>query len=89
MNKLFNLPTTIPTCNAICRRDYVALCNAMSNGDGKGWATRVSSEDELIEALKLANGEKANQYASIPKLSLQHPFGLASGVMLVSHPFMI
>ncbi len=46
-------------------RDYVALCNAMSNGDGKGWATRVSTEDELIQALKTATGEKANQYASI------------------------
>ena len=42
-------------------RDYVALCNAMSNGDGKGWATRVSTEEELIAALNTATSEKADQ----------------------------
>lgn len=45
----------------VCCRDYVALANAMSNGDGRAWATRVHTEEELVEALKTATGEKANQ----------------------------
>lgn len=45
----------------ICCRDYVALANAMSNGDGRAWATRVHTEEELVEALQIATGEKANQ----------------------------
>ncbi|KAK9861401.1 hypothetical protein WJX84_001430 [Apatococcus fuscideae] len=47
--------------NVIKNWDYVALCNAMSNGDGKGWATRVSTEEELIAALNTATSEKADQ----------------------------
>lgn len=47
--------------NVIHNWDYVGLVRALDNGLNRSWATRVKTEDELVEALKQAMGEQADK----------------------------
>ncbi|KAG9159482.1 hypothetical protein Leryth_011017 [Lithospermum erythrorhizon] len=43
--------------NVIKNWDYTGVVNAIHNGDGKCWTTKVRTEDELIQAIQTASGE--------------------------------
>ncbi|KAM7510502.1 hypothetical protein LguiB_009377 [Lonicera macranthoides] len=44
--------------NVIKNWNYTGLVDAIHNGEGKCWTTKVYCEEELIEAIDIANGEK-------------------------------
>ncbi|XP_052186590.1 pyruvate decarboxylase 1-like isoform X1 [Diospyros lotus] len=44
--------------NVIKNWNYTGLVDAIHNGEGNCWTTRVHSEEELIEAIAMATGEK-------------------------------
>ncbi|ONI03763.1 hypothetical protein PRUPE_6G280700 [Prunus persica] len=44
--------------NVIKNWGYTGLIDAIHNGEGKCWTTKVRCEDELIEATEVANGDK-------------------------------
>ncbi|KAG0503246.1 hypothetical protein HPP92_003318 [Vanilla planifolia] len=44
--------------NVIRNWNYTALVDAIHNGEGKCWTTKVKYEEELIEAIKTATGAK-------------------------------
>ncbi|KAL2515787.1 Pyruvate decarboxylase 4 [Forsythia ovata] len=44
--------------NVIKNWNYTALVDAMGNGEGNCWTTKVRCEEELIEAIETATGEK-------------------------------
>ncbi|WVZ16124.1 hypothetical protein V8G54_009106 [Vigna mungo] len=44
--------------NVIKNWNYTALIDAIHNGDGKCWTSKVTCEEELIEAIQTATGEK-------------------------------
>ncbi|XP_010253808.1 PREDICTED: pyruvate decarboxylase 1 [Nelumbo nucifera] len=44
--------------NVIKNWNCTGLMNAICNGDGKCWTTKVRCEEELVEAIKLATGDK-------------------------------
>ncbi|KAG0467431.1 hypothetical protein HPP92_019011 [Vanilla planifolia] len=44
--------------NVIKNWNYTALVEAIHNGEGKCWTTRVKCEEELKEAIKTVMGEK-------------------------------
>ncbi|CAL8165688.1 unnamed protein product [Prunus armeniaca] len=44
--------------NVIKNWDYSGLIDAVHNGEGKCWTTKVRCEDDLIEAIEVANGDK-------------------------------
>ncbi|KAG0499009.1 hypothetical protein HPP92_003700 [Vanilla planifolia] len=44
--------------NVIRNWNYTALVDAIYNGEGKCWTTKVKYEEELIEAIKTATGAK-------------------------------
>ncbi|KAL2492735.1 Pyruvate decarboxylase 4 [Abeliophyllum distichum] len=44
--------------NVIKNWNYTALVDAMCNGEGNCWTTKVRCEEELIEAIETATGEK-------------------------------
>ncbi|VFQ91670.1 unnamed protein product [Cuscuta campestris] len=44
--------------NVIKNWNYTALIDAIHNGEGKCWTTKVFCEEELVEAIETATGEK-------------------------------
>ncbi|QCE03361.1 pyruvate decarboxylase 2-like [Vigna unguiculata] len=44
--------------NVIKNWNYTALVDAIHNGDGKCWTTKVNCEEELVGAIQTATGEK-------------------------------
>ncbi|KAG7027885.1 Pyruvate decarboxylase 1 [Cucurbita argyrosperma subsp. argyrosperma] len=44
--------------NVIKNWDYKALVDAIHNGEGKCWTTKVRCEEELVEAIEIATGDK-------------------------------
>ncbi|XP_022642145.1 pyruvate decarboxylase 2 isoform X1 [Vigna radiata var. radiata] len=44
--------------NVIKNWNYTALIDAIHNGDGKCWTSKVTCEEELTEAIQTATGEK-------------------------------
>ncbi|XP_048337005.2 pyruvate decarboxylase 1 [Ziziphus jujuba] len=44
--------------NVIKNWNYTALVDAIHNGQGKCWTTKVTSEEELVAAIETAKGEK-------------------------------
>ncbi|XP_047180437.1 pyruvate decarboxylase 2-like isoform X2 [Vigna umbellata] len=44
--------------NVIKNWNYTALVDAIHNGDGKCWTSKVTCEEELIEAIQTATGDK-------------------------------
>nr|DAD26275.1 TPA_asm: hypothetical protein HUJ06_027743 [Nelumbo nucifera] len=44
--------------NVIKNWNYTGLINAICNDEGKCWTTKVQCEEELVEAIKLATGDK-------------------------------
>ncbi|XP_015874585.2 pyruvate decarboxylase 2 [Ziziphus jujuba] len=44
--------------NVIKNWNYTALVDAIHNGEGKCWTSKVRTEEELIEAIETATGEK-------------------------------
>ncbi|XP_057956663.1 pyruvate decarboxylase 1-like [Malania oleifera] len=44
--------------NVIKNWDYTGLMDAIHNGEGKCWTMKVHCEEELIEAIEMASGEK-------------------------------
>ncbi|KAM6576418.1 hypothetical protein CsatB_028255 [Cannabis sativa] len=44
--------------NVIKNWNYTALVDAINNGEHKCWTTKVSCEEELVEAMKMATEEK-------------------------------
>uniref|UniRef100_A0A0E0EGH4 pyruvate decarboxylase n=1 Tax=Oryza meridionalis TaxID=40149 RepID=A0A0E0EGH4_9ORYZ len=51
--------------NVIKNWDYVGLVNAIHNGEGRCWATRVRCEEELEAAIATATGDKADSLCFI------------------------
>ncbi|GMN40373.1 hypothetical protein TIFTF001_009601 [Ficus carica] len=51
--------------NVIKNWNYTALVDAIHNGEGKCWTTKVQYEEELIEAIKTANGAKKDSLCFI------------------------
>ncbi|KAE9610876.1 hypothetical protein Lal_00031550 [Lupinus albus] len=51
--------------NVIKNWNYTALVDAIHNGDGKCWTTKVTCEEELIEAIGTATGEKKDCFCFI------------------------
>eukprot|EP00262_Sarcandra_glabra_P013682 TRINITY_DN385_c0_g2_i11.p1 TRINITY_DN385_c0_g2~~TRINITY_DN385_c0_g2_i11.p1 ORF type:complete len:582 (+),score=55.01 TRINITY_DN385_c0_g2_i11:179-1924(+) len=46
--------------NVIKNWDYTGLVNAIHNGEGKCWTSKVRTEEELITAIEAAKGEQAD-----------------------------
>ncbi|XP_010264586.1 PREDICTED: pyruvate decarboxylase 2 [Nelumbo nucifera] len=44
--------------NVIKNWDYTGFVDSIHNGEGKCWTTKVRCEEELVEAIKLATGDK-------------------------------
>ncbi|KAI5348588.1 hypothetical protein L3X38_001475 [Prunus dulcis] len=44
--------------NVIKNWNYAALVDAIHNGEGKCWTTKVDCEEELVEAIKTATEDK-------------------------------
>ncbi|PQQ12690.1 pyruvate decarboxylase 2-like [Prunus yedoensis var. nudiflora] len=44
--------------NVIKNWNYTGLVDAIHNGEGKCWTTKVHCEEELMEAIEVAEGEK-------------------------------
>ncbi|XP_023518080.1 pyruvate decarboxylase 1-like [Cucurbita pepo subsp. pepo] len=44
--------------NVIKNWDYTAIVNAMHNGDGNCWTTKVHTEEELVNAIEIAMGDR-------------------------------
>ncbi|ESW06802.1 hypothetical protein PHAVU_010G078000 [Phaseolus vulgaris] len=44
--------------NVIKNWNYTGLVDAIHNGEGKCWTTKVTCEEELIEAIQIATGDK-------------------------------
>ncbi|OIW01555.1 hypothetical protein TanjilG_10837 [Lupinus angustifolius] len=51
--------------NVIKNWNYTGLVDAIHNGDGKCWTTKVTCEEELIEAIGTATGEKKDCFCFI------------------------
>ncbi|GFQ07287.1 pyruvate decarboxylase 1 [Phtheirospermum japonicum] len=51
--------------NVIKNWNYTALVNAIHNGEGNCWTTKVRCEEELIEAIETATGEKKDSLCFI------------------------
>ncbi|CAH9142170.1 unnamed protein product [Cuscuta epithymum] len=51
--------------NVIKNWNYTALVDAIHNGEGKCWTTKVRFEDELVEAIKTATEEKKDSLCFI------------------------
>ncbi|VFQ89323.1 unnamed protein product [Cuscuta campestris] len=51
--------------NVIKNWNYTALVDAIHNGDGNCWTTKVRFEDELVEAIKTATEEKKDSLCFI------------------------
>ncbi|KAG7037001.1 Pyruvate decarboxylase 4, partial [Cucurbita argyrosperma subsp. argyrosperma] len=51
--------------NIIKNWNYTALVDAIHNGEGKCWTTKVRTEEELIEAIKKATGDKSDSLCFI------------------------
>ncbi|KAJ8761121.1 hypothetical protein K2173_000800 [Erythroxylum novogranatense] len=51
--------------NVIKNWDYTGLVNAIHNGEGECWTAKVRTEDELIEAIAIATGDKKNSLCFI------------------------
>ncbi|KAL8109495.1 hypothetical protein AgCh_025554 [Apium graveolens] len=48
--------------NMIKNWNYTALVDAIHNGEGKCWMTKVRCEEDLVEAIETATGEKKILY---------------------------
>ncbi|XP_074335864.1 pyruvate decarboxylase 3-like [Apium graveolens] len=44
--------------NVIKNWNYPALVDAIHNGEGKSWTTKVRCEEDLVEIIETATGEK-------------------------------
>ncbi|KAL6146233.1 hypothetical protein ACLB2K_056916 [Fragaria x ananassa] len=51
--------------NVIKNWNYTGLVDAIHNGEGKCWTTKVRCEEELIEAIETANGPKKDSFCFI------------------------
>lgn len=51
--------------NVIKNWNYTGLVDAIHNGEGKCWTTKVRCEEELIEAIETANGSKKDSLCFI------------------------
>ncbi|XP_062002775.1 pyruvate decarboxylase 2 [Rosa rugosa] len=51
--------------NVIKNWNYTGLVDAIHNGEGKCWTTKVRCEEELIEAIETANGPKKDSLCFI------------------------
>ncbi|TQD83230.1 hypothetical protein C1H46_031193 [Malus baccata] len=51
--------------NVIKKWNYTGLVDAIHNGEGKCWTTKVRCEEELIEAIETANGAKKDSLCFI------------------------
>ncbi|KAK7287434.1 hypothetical protein RIF29_00711 [Crotalaria pallida] len=51
--------------NVIKNWNYSALVDAIHNGEGKCWTTKVTCEEELIEAIEIATGDKKDCFCFI------------------------
>ncbi|KAL5550538.1 hypothetical protein UlMin_000714 [Ulmus minor] len=51
--------------NVIKNWNYTALVDAIHNGEGKCWTTKVFNEEELIEAIETATGPKKDSFCFI------------------------
>ncbi|KAL6142301.1 hypothetical protein ACLB2K_060584 [Fragaria x ananassa] len=51
--------------NVIKNWNYTGLVDAIHNGEGKCWTTKVRCEEELIEAIETANGPKKDRLCFI------------------------
>ncbi|KAI5674965.1 hypothetical protein M9H77_05915 [Catharanthus roseus] len=51
--------------NVIKNWDYTGLVDAIHNGEGNCWTTKVRNEEELIEAIERAKGEKKDCFCFI------------------------
>ncbi|CAI8601020.1 unnamed protein product [Vicia faba] len=51
--------------NVIKNWNYTGLVDAIHNGQGKCWTTKVTCEEELVEAIATATGEKKDSFCFI------------------------
>ncbi|KAG8378953.1 hypothetical protein BUALT_Bualt07G0038100 [Buddleja alternifolia] len=51
--------------NVIKNWNYTGLVDAICNGEGNCWTTKVYCEEDLIEAIEIANGEKKDSLCFI------------------------
>ncbi|KAL5575289.1 hypothetical protein UlMin_016988 [Ulmus minor] len=51
--------------NVIKNWDYTGLVDAINNGEGKCWTTKVRTEDELVEAIATATGPQKDSLCFI------------------------
>ncbi|PQQ12691.1 hypothetical protein Pyn_05834 [Prunus yedoensis var. nudiflora] len=51
--------------NVIKNWNYTGLVDAIHNGEGKCWTTKVRYEEELIEAIETATGDKKDSFCFI------------------------
>ncbi|CAN0892426.1 Pyruvate decarboxylase 1 [Linum grandiflorum] len=56
---IFFIVVVINENHYCCKRwDYTGIVDAIHNGEGECWTTKVSCEDELVQAIEAATGEK-------------------------------
>ncbi|XP_058734506.1 pyruvate decarboxylase 2-like [Vicia villosa] len=55
--------------NVIKNWNYTAFVDAIHNGQGKCWTTKVTCEEELVEAIEKATGEKKDCFCFIEVLA--------------------
>ncbi|XP_024535521.1 pyruvate decarboxylase 2 [Selaginella moellendorffii] len=51
--------------NVIKNWDYTGLVDAIHNGEGKSWTCKVKTEEDLLEAIKQATGDKKDCFCFI------------------------